>query len=195
MLKALANSWKTLVFKGILMVILAIISFSMPAATAASIVIWIAALIVLDGIITLVTAISEWKTREDRWRFVLEGVLSLAFGLILLFTPGITLLFIGLMISFWFILTGINRIVMGIRLRKEIEGEGWIIFNGVLAVLIGGIIAAQPYVGITSLIWLLGFGFLLGGIALITLGLKFRKGKHKISEKFEELRDDLKSGS
>lgn len=193
MLKALANSWKALVFKGVLLIALAIIAFMKPTATAATIVMWIAAFIAIDGVVTTVTAIREWNETENRWRFLLEGILGLALGIVLFVTPGVTLFFMGLLIAFWFILIGINRIMMGIKLRKEIEGEGWVIFNGVLALLLGLVIAAQPYLGVSSLVWILGLAFLIGGIALVVLGLKLRKGKKNIAAKLEDLKDDLQS--
>ncbi|WP_224489948.1 HdeD family acid-resistance protein [Robertkochia flava] len=193
MLKSLANSWKTLVFKGILLIILAIIAFANPMATAASIVMWIAILIAIDGVVTIVTAISQWKERSDKWRFLLEGVLGLIVGLALLLTPGITLYFIGMFIAFWFVFIGINRIMMGIRLRKEIEGEGWVIFNGVLSLILGIAIAAQPFLGVSTLIWFLGFAFLISGIALLVLGFKLRKGKNKIADKLEDLKGNIQS--
>lgn len=193
MLKALANSWKVLVFKGVLLIILAIIAFAKPTATAASIVMWIAAFIAIDGVVTIVTAIREWNETENKWRFLLEGVFGLILGIALFVTPGITLYFIGMLMAFWFILIGINRIMMGIKLRKEIEGEGWVIFNGVLALVLGLVIAAQPYLGVSSLIWILGLAFLLGGIALVVLGLKLRKGKNKIADKLDDLKDNLES--
>lgn len=193
MLKSLANSWKTLVFKGILLIILAIIAFANPTATAASIVIWIAALIALDGLVTTVTAIREWREKEHKWRFLIEGILGLGLGLVLLITPEITLKFIGYFIAFWFILIGVNRILMGIRLRKEIEKEGWLIFNGLLAVILGIIIAARPYLGVSSLMWILGIAFLLSGIALLALGLKLRKGKNMMADRLDDLKDNVQS--
>lgn len=193
MLKSLANSWKTMVFKGVLLIILAIIAFVNPTATAASIVMWIAALIAIDGVITTVTAIREWKEVEHKWRFLLEGILGLALGLVLFITPQITLAFIGYFIAFWFVLIGVNRIMMGIRLRKEIEGEGWVIFNGILAVLLGLLIVARPFLGVSSLMWILGFAFLISGIALLILGFKLRKGKNKLAGKLEDFKENIRS--
>lgn len=190
MISFLKKSWKILVFKGILLVLLSILVLTNPRATAATLVVWIAILVILDGIITLVTAIREWKTNENRWRFLTEGLLGIAFGLVLAFTPGITLFFIGIMIAFWFILTGVNRILMGIRLRQEIEGEGWVIFNGVLVLLLGLFLAARPYIGVESVAWLLGLAFLLAGIGLMVLGFKVKKLGSRIADKTKEIRAD-----
>lgn len=193
MLKALANSWKALIFKGIILIILAILMFSNPTATAASIVMWFAFMIVLDGIVTLITAIREWKEREHKWRFLLEGVLGIIVGAVLFVSPGIPMTFIGLVVAFWFIFIGINRILMGIRLRKEIEGEGWVIFNGFLTLLLGLAIAATPYLAVSFLVWVMGIGFLLAGVALIFLGVKLKKGKKKIVNKLDDLKDNMRS--
>ncbi len=193
MLKALINSWKTLILKGVLLIILAILTFINPTATAASIVMWFAIMIMIDGVVTLVTAIKEWKEREHKWRFLLEGLVGIALGLFLFLYPDIPMNFIGLVVAFWFIFIGINRIMMGIRLRKEMEGEGWVIINGVLALALGLIIAATPYLAVSFLMWVMGFAFLLGGIALIILGVKLKKGQSKLASKLDDLKDNLRS--
>lgn len=193
MLKSLINSWKTLILKGVLLIILAILAFTNPTATAASIVMWFAIMIMIDGVVTLITAVREWKEREHKWRFLLEGLLGIVIGVILFLSPGIPMTFIGLVVAFWFILTGINRIMMGIRLRKEMDGSGWVVFNGVLAVTLGLIIAATPYLAVSFLMWIMGFAFLIGGIALIWLGLKLRKGKNKIAGKIDDLKNNIRS--
>lgn len=193
MIKFLIKSWKALIVKGTLLIILAILTIANPTATAASIVLWIAVLIIIDGVVTVFTALREWQEREHKWRFLLEGLLGLLVGLTLFAWPGIPINLIGLMVALWFILTGINRILMGIRLRKEQEGESWVTISGILGLILGVTIALTPYLAVSFLMWIMGLAFLLLGIALVYLGIKLRKGSKKISEKLKAVKNNLRS--
>src|SRR5690606_16066227 len=124
-----------------------------------------------------ISLFSDWKGNDNKWLFLAEGAISIIFGLLLFRMPGLTLLIISFFISFWFIFVGISRIAMAIQLRKEIEGEGWLIAGGVLSVVFGLIIFAQPALGIGFSMFMVGFAALFVGIALLVIGFKLRKGQ------------------
>ena len=121
-----------------------------------------------------------------------EGAISIIFGLLLFRMPGVTLLLVSFILSFWFIFVGISRIAMAIQLRKKIEGEGWLIAGGILSVIFGLIIFAQPALGIGFSMFILGFAALLVGIALLVIGFKLRKGQDWVKDKKAEIKDRLK---
>ncbi|MEK6481061.1 DUF308 domain-containing protein [Catalinimonas sp. 4WD22] len=132
MLQTLSKNWWMLSLKGALLLLFEIFAFINPTLTAASLAIWFAALIIADGIFTIIVALRSWQEKENKWLFLAEGLISLILGLLLFITPGVILIIISFTIAFWFIFSGISRIGMAIQLRKEIEGEGWLILGGVL---------------------------------------------------------------
>ncbi len=188
MLNLLHKNWWLLTIKGVLLIIFALFAFFNPGASAATLAMWFALLIIIDGMASTITAIGSWKQREDKWLFLAEGLISLAFGLILFMTPGVTLLIVSLFIGFWFVFAGVSRIAKAIQLRKEIEGEGWMILGGAISVIFGLLIFARPLLGIGSLMYIIGFFALLIGVLLIVVSLKIRKGKNFLKNKGEELR-------
>ncbi|MEK6479158.1 HdeD family acid-resistance protein [Catalinimonas sp. 4WD22] len=189
MLETLTKNWWMLAIKGVLLLLFGIFAFINPTLTAASLAIWFAALIIADGIFTIIAAIRSWQEREDKWLILAEGAISLILGLLLFITPGITLMIISFTIAFWFILSGISRIAMAIQLRKEIEGEGWLILGGILSVAFGLIIFAHPALGYGSLIWLIGFFALVAGLSLLIVSFKLRRGGTWIESKLSAMKD------
>lgn len=188
MLKLLKKNWWLLTIKGVLLIIFALFAFFNPGASAATIAMWFALLIIIDGLASTITAIGSWKEREDKWLFLAEGLIGLVFGVILFLTPGVTLLIVSLFIGFWFVFVGVSRIAKAIQLRKEIEGEGWMILGGLISVIFGLLIFARPLLGIGSLMYLIGFFALLIGILLIVVSLKIRKGTVWLEDKGEKLK-------
>ncbi|MGB5171452.1 HdeD family acid-resistance protein [Eudoraea sp.] len=191
MSNVLIKNWYLLTIKGVLLIIFGLLAFFNPLWSAAALTMWFALLIAIFGIFTIIAAISSWKEREDKWMFLLEGVISLVFGLILFSTPGLTLLIVSFAIGFWFVFLGISRISMAIQLRKEIEGEGWLIAGGILSVIFGLIIFARPALGVGSLMYLIAFFALVIGILFIAVSLKLRKGGKWVKGKVEEFKDEI----
>ncbi len=193
MLTLLFKNWWVLLLKGILLVIFGILSFMNPGITLATLVLWFAIFMMIDGVFSIFAVVSNWKTEEDKWLLLAEGSLGLILGFLVYRSPGTFLSFIAFVISFWAIFSGISRIAMAIQLRKEIEGEGWLILSGVLSVIFGIVVFAQPGIGITTLMWIMATFAILVGVLLIVLSLKLRKAGSQIGEKAAKLKEGLKN--
>jgi uncharacterized membrane protein HdeD (DUF308 family) len=63
-----------------------------------------------------------------------------------------------------------------IKLRKEIEGEWWLITTGILSVLFGFLILLFPGAGALSIAFIIGWFAILYGALLV--GLSWRLKKH-----------------
>ncbi len=117
--------------------------------------------------------------------------MSLLLGFMLWRNPEVSMLLAAMTIAVWAFFSGFSRIAMAIQLRKEMEGEFWLGLSGVLILLLGIAIVAQPAIGITSLAWLIGLVTLLAGIVLIVLSLKIRKGGHWLNETARDMKSKL----
>ena len=187
MLRMLTKSWWVVVLRGALLVLFSILLFVNPGLTALTLAVWFAAFLIMDGIFTLIAAISNWSASEDRWFILADGALSLILGILLIRAPEVTLLFISLTFAFWFIFSGVARVAMGVQLRKEIEGEGWMILGGALSIIFGLFLFAQPGLSLSTLMMFMGIFAMIAGIALLVIGFKLRKGDKWLKDKTAEL--------
>lgn len=72
------------------------------------------------------------------------------------------------------IIAGIYRILLEIRIRKEVKGEWMIALSGVLAIVLGGLFFARPGAGLLTLvIWIAALALLYGALQVF-VGLKLR---------------------
>jgi len=193
MLTLLFKNWWILLLKGILLVIFGILSFMNPGITLATLVLWFAIFMMIDGVISIFGVVSNWKTEEDKWLLLAEGALGLVLGFLVYRSPDTFLSFIAFVISFWAIFSGISKIAMAIQLRKEIEGEGWLILSGVLSLIFGILVFAQPGIGIATLMWIMATFAILVGVLLIVLSLKLRKAGNQLVEKAAQVKEGLKN--
>jgi uncharacterized membrane protein HdeD (DUF308 family) len=93
---------------------------------------------------------------------IVGGVLAAAW-------PDITLWVLAVVTGVGLVISGVARIVGALSLR--IEGWGWLLFAGVLSVIVGLLALAWPDATILVLGLLLGIRMLLFGIAEIMFGL------------------------
>lgn len=169
MLHSLVRNWWVILLRGFIALVYGIIAFIWPGITLITLLYFLGFYLLADGVLGLFTVISSWGHREDKWILVLDGLLSLGVGAIALRSPveaGIAIIFI---VGFWAILGGITKIAFAIHVRNEIKGEGWIAFSGVLSILLGFFLMANPLEGSISLIWLIAsFSIVIGFMWIIT---------------------------
>jgi len=134
----LAKNWWVFVLRGILAILFGVGAFAMPGITLAALIMLYAAYAVVDGIVAAVAAFTQRKPGEPfPWSVFLIGLVSLAAGIGAFAYPGLTALALLYLIAGWYVVRGVSEILVALRLRKEIEGEGWLIAGGVLSVLFG----------------------------------------------------------
>ena len=174
MLEVLTRYWWAFIARGILAIALGVMVFAWPAITIAALIIVFGIYVFVDGIFLVVKAIGGWKARDDRWLLLFEGLLGIGIGVITFFAPGVTAVGLLFYIAAWSLATGILEIVGAIRLRKEIQGEVWWIFSGIVSILFAVLLMIFPGTGILALIWLLGIYAFVFGVILIMLGIRIR---------------------
>src|SRR5699024_12339939 len=102
------------------------------------------------------------------------GLLGVAVGLLTCSAPRITAMALLLSIAVWAITLGVMKSVTAIQLRKEIKGEWLLILSGLLSVVFGIALMAQPGVGALAILWLIAAYAIVFGILLVLLAFKAR---------------------
>ncbi len=163
---------------GVLLIILgtAAIVFPFVAALAATLLIgWI---LLFAGI-----GQSTHAFRVHRWRgfmlALLGGILAMAVGISLLFFPLAGILSLTLLIGAYFLANGTIRIVLSLQLRPA-PGWGWMLFGGIISILLSLLVLVQWPSAATWLIGLLvGVDLVFGGWALLWLALLAGRGNRQ----------------
>jgi uncharacterized membrane protein HdeD (DUF308 family) len=115
------------------------------------------------------------------WLAVLQGVVSIAAGLLALAFPDVAALSLLLIISAWAIVSGVVEVVMAIRLREQITGELWLALAGILSIVFGVLLFLFPTSGAITIVWIIGAFAIVFGIAMIALGWRLRGIHQRIS--------------
>jgi uncharacterized membrane protein HdeD (DUF308 family) len=113
----------------------------------------------------VIEATGLWGTRHVPyfWLQAVSSVLAIAVGWALISRPDQGLIGVALLMVVFFMVEGIQRIVLGLMLRP-MEDWAWILGSGILGIVLGMVLAAN--LGFTAG-WLIGF---LLGVHLIAAG-------------------------
>jgi uncharacterized membrane protein HdeD (DUF308 family) len=118
--------WWGMVFVGLLGLAAGVTTFAWPGLTALALLIVISTWAILRGILEIAAAITLRKVIDDEWVLALSGLLSLAFGILMLLHPGAGALAVLLLIGATMIGGGIMAIALALRLRRMHLAQGGI---------------------------------------------------------------------
>jgi uncharacterized membrane protein HdeD (DUF308 family) len=156
--------WKLFLAQGIVMMVLGFLAVAVPNIATLAVEIFVGWLFFVGGIFR---AISVWHSRQApgfAWS-LLAAALSVVLGLILIFHPLAGVLTLTMVLVAFFIIEGIASIVAAIEHRQHLRSWGWVLFSGIIDLLLAYLIwQGWP----SSASWAIG---LLVGINMLFLGL------------------------
>jgi uncharacterized membrane protein HdeD (DUF308 family) len=179
MYSTIAQGSSTLVIRGIVALIFGIVALFLPVTALLVLVVAFGVYAFVDGVSALMAAFTR-RNRDGREWLAVEGVAGIVAGVITFFRPASTAVALIALVSAWALVTGIMKIVLAIRLRKEIRGEWLLALSGVVSLLLGGLIIATPAAATIALIWTLGIYALVTGGLMIALSVRVRQWEQRL---------------
>jgi uncharacterized membrane protein HdeD (DUF308 family) len=174
MLSAITRNWWLAALRGSLAVIFGVAAFVWPGLTFEVLVLLFGAYAFVDGVVVLSFGLMAAGEHERWWPLVVGGIVGIAIGVLTFIRPGAVALALVYVIGAWAVVTGILEIVAAIRLRNVITSEWLMGLGGVLSIIFGVLVLAQPGAGAVTLVFLFGFYAILAGISQISLGFRLR---------------------
>ncbi len=115
MLKSLSTS---LIARGILAVIIGIIALAWPGPTALVLVLIVGVWAVIAGLVEFSAAFASGEPAGTRAMFILAGLATAAFGVVLCARPGIGAVTLALLFGLFNLIAGTWTLAQGIELRR-----------------------------------------------------------------------------
>lgn len=179
----LTERWWVFVVRGVIAILFGILCFAQPELSLTTLVLMFGIYAIADGVLGVFVAVTGRKELEDWWVLLLWGLIGIAAGVLTFAAPSITALILLFYIAAWAVVSGVLQIALAIRLRKEIEGELFLILAGILSIGFGLVLMARPGDGALAVVWIIGVYAVAHGITLAVLGMRLRSFRSRVKER------------
>ena len=165
----LKRSWGWFLALGIVLIVLGTIALGSALVMTIASVFFVGWLLIVGGVMEAVHAF--WRKRWAGFFLdLLTGILYFVVGWMMVTNPKESALLLTLIIAMFLVFEGVFRIVAALTARYP--HWGWVLFNGVISLLLGIMIWRQwPYSGLWVIGLFVGIEMLLNGWSLVMLSL------------------------
>lgn len=170
MVQMMARNWWIFALRGVIAILAGIVIYASPVI----IINLFAAFMLLDGIFTIVHALSGRAGNPQWWVALLEGVIGVIAGGIAFLYPGIAAVTLVYVVAAWAIFGGLAEIYAAWQLRKQIDNEFLLGLSGLVTVVFGIILLLNPLVGFLALSSLVAAFAIISGILTLILAFRLR---------------------
>lgn len=175
-----------LIFLGVLTVVFGVIAVGSPLITGVAVAVFVGFLLLASGVTQIIHALKSKQWGTGFWGTAI-GMLGVVAGLMMIFRPMIGLVTMTMLLAIYFLVDGISEIIAAFRIKPD-QGWGWVLFNGIIAVVLGLMIWRQwPVSGAWAIGLLVGIHILLTGWSMIILGTGARRIASTVEDKVEDV--------
>ena len=115
------------------------------------------------------------KAFRDNWKFFLiEGIILAFLGMVAAAVPPVAGLAITIILGWLVLISGLIGLVNTFYMHRA-PGFWWSLLSAVLAIVVGGLLLAQPTMGLVSLTYILIAFLIIEGVATIMFALEHRR--------------------
>lgn len=165
---------KNMKWLGFLTMFLGLLALASPLLTGISLVILLGSFVLLGGIMRLIWTFRGLATGPFP---ILTGILTIICGLIMVSDPILASGFLTILIAIYLIMDGLYEMIAAFGLRPN-SGWGWMMFGGILSLLLGLMIWKQfPLSGAWAMGLFLGFKLLFIGMTMAGVGRVVEKAR------------------
>ncbi len=169
----LAKNRTLIIVEGVLFLLLGILATGLPQISTLSIELIIGWLFIIGGVVQIVRAWQTWHNHG--WAMLLGALVSILVGGMMLAYPIAGIISLTLLLTIFFVIDGISKIYFGFK-NSGVTHSGWVIFSGILSLIIAGIIySGWPGTAAWVLGLLVGINMIFFGASLLALGINLPK--------------------
>lgn len=167
--------WGFSSLNGILMLIFGVIAIVFPSLTISMLGIYFAIAIMLGGLVLSVFAIRQRQNLAN-WRArLIEGLLSLALGIVIILYPNSAAAFLLVIVGLWALFIGVVFIATYFSKNTPELTKAFSLIAGLVSLVLGAIVVFNPFESTRFLVILIGIYALAYGLFTMVYSSKFLK--------------------
>ena len=165
----------------VLMMVAGVLAILVPPLSGIAVTLFVAWLLILAGV---AHGVYTWERRNlpGIWWGWLLGILFIVVGIRMLMFPAAAMASLTLLLGIYLLVNAGLEFFLAFRLRSQ-NGWGWVLFDGVLALVLGLVILHRwPHSALWVIGTLVGISILFAGISRFMLALAARDAAKSLEE-------------
>jgi len=170
----LRSVWWLPVLRGVLMIVLGLLLLVEPLGTLVALVWVFGVFAVVDGAVVLMQALLARGRPGFGW-LVAEGLVSIAFGALIMLWPDVTALVLFYLLALWVLVLGVTAVVVAVTQyrARDLAWSGTLVF-GLIGFLFGLLLAIKPQGTVDVILTVYGLFAFVAGIVMLVSGFATR---------------------
>lgn len=174
MTTAARHHWWLFLLRGLLALGFGIVVLMWPGATVVVLTAFVAAYALVDGIVTLVGAFRLRPLFNRWWLLLVQGLISTAFGGLAFLYPGLSLAYIVVSVSVWWLFAAVAQFMLA-RVQKAMGGSsGWSTLGGIVSLALAVAAIVWPRLTVATVVVLIAWFALVVGIVQLVVAFRVR---------------------
>ncbi|WP_298722866.1 DUF308 domain-containing protein [uncultured Ferrovibrio sp.] len=167
--------WWLIVLRGLAALLFGLIAIFWPGISLEFLVILFGAYALVDGLITLFSAIRMPAGLPQRAFLMLTGCVGIAIGLISVLWPAVTVVLLVYFVAAWALVFGLIEIAGSLQMKRQLGPDWPVSKGGILLVIFGLLLISFPGAVAVAATWVIGIFALLLGAGLLTFAWRRRR--------------------
>ena len=106
------HHWWLFLLRGVAAIAFGVLVLMWPGATVVAITAFIAAYALVDGGVSLTSAFRLRPVFDRWWVLLIQGLISVAFGVLAFMNPALSLLYVVISVSLWFVFAAMAQFML-----------------------------------------------------------------------------------
>jgi uncharacterized membrane protein HdeD (DUF308 family) len=155
---------------GIAFFILGVLAIAVPFVATLATTLFIGWLLIIGGVVSAIHAFQNRHWAGFPWA-LLGSILYVVAGFLIVLNPVVGTLTLTLILASLFLVSGFVKIVRALQ-HRGMSSWGWLLFDGIISLVLGGLIWAKwPSTAVWAIGLLVGVELLVSGSSMLMLGL------------------------
>ena len=170
--------WRLYLVEGLVLIILGIGAVLIPVVASLAAAIFLGIMFIVGGVVGFVATVMG-RHAPGFWWSLISAIVTIIAGVLMLGWPLGGAVSITLVLAAYLVVDGILSMFFAVEHRRQLSRRwGWLFINGVLDLLLAGILIwFLPFAALWGLGLIIGIDFIFGGSSLIAMALAAKNAR------------------
>ncbi len=171
---AVRHHWWLFLLRGLAAIAFGLLVVMWPGATVVALTAFIAAYALVDGLVVIGSAVRMRAIFDRWWVLLVQGLISVTFGVLAFMNPALSLLYVVIMVCAWMVLASVALFMLG-QAQKAMGGSAlWSTLAAIATFALAVLAVARPGATIAGVVALIAWFSLAIGVVNVAVAFRVR---------------------